>query len=201
MNLISEDRGKKWERQCCDTRNRILSAGVNPSEQQFCSAGQRPGPIPACHLFFVKFYWNKLCPFACVLSIAAFAVECQTRLIVTETIYSAKLNMSTACPRWRAERGQTTSTGTFLVSTENVKLHSEQAAHQAYFQNNMKTLFIFFIWFSPSAPQSFPEATRRVMSEQTTCRSRQEIQLFSLKPDIKEIWKDRVTFLTKYFFF
>lgn len=68
-------------------------------------------------------------------------------------------------------------------------LHSTQLAGQSYFQNNMKTLFIFFIWLSPSAQWSFPEATWCVMSQQTTCRSRHEIQLFSLKPDIKEIWK------------
>lgn len=92
-------------------------------------------------------------------------------------------------PCQRAECRRTTSMLKFFVSIKNEKVHSTQAG-QNYFQNNMKKLFIFFIWFSPSTQWSFPEATWCVMSQQTTCRSRHEIQLFSLKWDIKEIRKN-----------
>lgn len=107
----------------------------------------------------------------------------------TENIHYPALNRKKVYLLLRVECRQITSTSKFFCEPKNVKLHSDQAASQNYFQNNMKTLFIFFILFSPSAQWSFPEATWCVMSQQTTCRSRQEIQLFSLKPDIKEVWK------------
>lgn len=89
----------------------------------------------------------------------------------------------------------------FFCKHQKEKLHCEQAAGQNYYQNTMKTLFIFFIWFSPSAQWSFPEATWYVMSQQTTCRSRHAIQLFSLKPNIKRDLKKVLLFGLNIFFF